>query len=83
MGNTIITHFVGTYQEAVKKAHEIWEALESKTAVSVHSDRACLYYWHRISATGVVDDRNNAKFDYPKGYQTVLVGNHYRAVLGG
>ena len=69
----------GTYQDAVNKAHEIFQALEKKTGIGVHSDKYCLYFWHRIDATGKVQDRNtNSGVTYRESYPIKFENNAYR-----
>ena len=79
LGDRVKTEVIGTYQEAVNKAHEIWKNMSQKTGVTVHDSKYCIYYWHRIAATGEATDRNtnsgvvyNAKYkikyEVGKGY---------------
>lgn len=79
LGNRTRTAVEGTYQDAVTKAHEIWQGLEKKTLVTVHSDSYCLYFWHWIGATGDVMDRNtNSGVTFPESYDVIFSGNAYR-----
>lgn len=79
LGNRTRTKIEGTYQDAVNAAHRIWNALEKKTLVTVHSEHYCLYFWHWIGAKGEVIDRNtNSGVVYPTGYKVVFADNAYR-----
>lgn len=80
LANRTRVEIQGTYQDAVNKAHQIFQGLEEKTGVSVHSEKVCLYYWHRIDATGQVTDRNfNSGVTYPESYAIKYDRNAYRA----
>lgn len=80
LGDRVKTEIVGTYQQAVDLAHEIWNGMEKKTLVTVHSDSFCLYFWHWIGATGEVKDRNSRTgATWPAGYAVKYERNAYRA----
>lgn len=69
----------GTYQEAVDMTHQVWNTLEKKTLVTLHSDLHCVGYWHWIGAEGEVRDRNtgsNVKFQ--ASYKTAIIDGAYR-----
>lgn len=71
LGDRIRTEVRGTYQQAVNKAHEIWGNMTHKTGVAVHSNEHCIYYWHKIDASGEVCERNtNSGVTYQDGYST-------------
>ena len=79
LGNRTRIKIEGTYQDAVNMAHQIWNLLEKKTLVTVHSDEYCLHFWHWISATGEVKDRNtNSGVVHPEGYNVIWANNAYR-----
>lgn len=58
LGDRVVTEIVGTYQQAVDLAHQLWRGLRSKSAVTVHADEWCLYFYHAIWSDGRAEDRN-------------------------
>lgn len=69
----------GTYQEAVDMAHQIWKALTAKRSVYVYSEG--LHWWHCISATGEVSDRNmNSGVSHPESYSVKYTQAGYVAI---
>ena len=47
---------VNSYAEAVQEAHELWNL--RRQAVTVHYGTDTTYWYHRIAADGISQDRN-------------------------
>jgi len=70
LGDILENTVIGTYQNAVDKAHEIWNSLQKKTQVSVYSKNNLTYFWHSITTEGKVIERNcNSNVTFTPNYQ--------------